>query len=130
MCTEAEFLDVIGTKPSEFSSLLSQLNYTNGPPPPPPFPGAKVINVNIVYRNLKSENSQDYAQKPQRNCMFMNSASVLVSEVLYMERCTISHLHCTDVAMCRLQIYCIQIECVLNLIFVLVKGVLFLKHFC
>ncbi len=25
------------------------------------------------YRNLKSENSQDYAQK--RNCMFMNSAS-------------------------------------------------------
>jgi hypothetical protein len=26
-------------------------------------------------RNLKSENSQDYAQKPQRNCMFMNSAS-------------------------------------------------------
>ncbi len=27
------------------------------------------------YRNLKSENSQDYAQKPQRNCMFRNSAS-------------------------------------------------------
>jgi hypothetical protein len=27
------------------------------------------------YRNLKSENSQDYAQKPQRNCMFMNSVS-------------------------------------------------------
>ncbi len=32
-------------------------------------------NVNIVYGNLKSENSQDYAQKPQRNCAFMNSAS-------------------------------------------------------
>jgi hypothetical protein len=32
-------------------------------------------NVHIVYRNLKSENSQDYAQKPQRNCTFMNSAS-------------------------------------------------------
>ncbi len=29
------------------------------------------------YTNLKSENSQDYAQKPQRNCTFMNSASVL-----------------------------------------------------
>jgi hypothetical protein len=28
------------------------------------------------YRNLKSEKSQDYAQKPQRNCMFMNSALV------------------------------------------------------
>ncbi len=28
------------------------------------------------YRNLKSENSQDYAQKTQRNSMFMKSASV------------------------------------------------------
>jgi hypothetical protein len=27
------------------------------------------------YRNLKSENSQDYAQKPEQNCTFMNSAS-------------------------------------------------------
>jgi hypothetical protein len=27
------------------------------------------------YRNLKFENSQDYAQKPQRNCTFMNSPS-------------------------------------------------------
>jgi hypothetical protein len=27
------------------------------------------------YRNLKSENSHDYAQKPQGNCIFMNSAS-------------------------------------------------------
>ncbi len=27
------------------------------------------------YRNLKSENSQDYAQKPQRKCTSMNSAS-------------------------------------------------------
>ncbi len=30
-----------------------------------------------IYGNLKSENSQDYAQKPQRNCTFTNSASVL-----------------------------------------------------
>ncbi len=28
------------------------------------------------YKNLKSEHSLDYAQKPQRNCTFMNSASV------------------------------------------------------
>ncbi len=28
------------------------------------------------YRNLKSENSEDYAQKPQQNCTLMNSASV------------------------------------------------------
>jgi hypothetical protein len=27
------------------------------------------------YRNLKSENSQDYAQKPQQNSTFINSAS-------------------------------------------------------
>ncbi len=29
------------------------------------------------YRNLMSENSQDYAQIPQRNCTFMSSASGL-----------------------------------------------------
>ncbi len=34
-----------------------------------------VCKVNIVYRNHKSDNSQDYAQKPQRNCTFMNSVS-------------------------------------------------------
>ncbi len=34
-----------------------------------------VYNVNIVNGNLKSENSQDYAQKPQINFTFMNSAS-------------------------------------------------------
>jgi hypothetical protein len=32
------------------------------------------------YRNLKSENSQDYAQKPQQNCTYMNFASVLFSK--------------------------------------------------
>jgi hypothetical protein len=26
------------------------------------------------YRNLESQNSQDYAQKPQQNCKFMNLA--------------------------------------------------------
>jgi hypothetical protein len=36
-----------------------------------------VCNVNIVYGNLKYENSQDYARKPQRNCAFMNSTLVL-----------------------------------------------------
>jgi hypothetical protein len=28
------------------------------------------------YRNLKSENTQDYDQKPKQNCTFINSASV------------------------------------------------------
>jgi hypothetical protein len=35
-------------------------------------------NINIVYRNFKSENSQDCAQKPQPNFTFTNSASILV----------------------------------------------------
>ncbi len=48
------------------------------PPPPPHSLGAKVVetcNVNIVCGKLKTENSQDYAQKPQQNCTFINSAS-------------------------------------------------------
>ncbi len=30
------------------------------------------------FKNLKSENSEDYAKRPQRNCTFMNSASASV----------------------------------------------------
>ncbi len=61
--------------------------------PPPPLPRSKsslklVCNVNIVYGNLKSENSQDYAQKPQRNFMFMNMASNLIYHFLFcLPRC-------------------------------------------
>jgi hypothetical protein len=76
---EAEFLDVIGTKvlrvPPCYSQspLLMDLTPT---PPPPSKSGLKLVcNVNIVYGNLKSENSQDFAQKPQQNCTFMNSTS-------------------------------------------------------
>jgi hypothetical protein len=50
---------------------------TNLLPPPLSKSGLKLVcNVNIVYGNLKSENTQDCAQKPQRSCKFMNSASV------------------------------------------------------
>jgi hypothetical protein len=48
------------------------------PPPPEQKWFEMVFNVKIVYGNLKSENSQDYAQKPQRNFTFMNSASGLL----------------------------------------------------
>jgi hypothetical protein len=34
------------------------------------------------YRNLKSDNAQDYTQKPQRNCTFVDSASVHCSLIL------------------------------------------------
>ncbi len=40
-------------------------------PPPPRKSGLKKHCI----RNLKSENSQEYAQKPQWNCTFMNLAS-------------------------------------------------------
>jgi hypothetical protein len=54
-------LDVIGTKVFRVFLLAS---------------GSKLVcNVKIVYRNLKPENFQDYAQKPQRKCTFKNSAS-------------------------------------------------------
>ncbi len=51
-----------GQKSLEFSSLLFTVTFTNGfySPPPPP---------------------QDYAQKPQRNCTFMNSASDYISSI-------------------------------------------------
>jgi hypothetical protein len=57
---EAEFLDVIGTKVFLLaiqSPLLT--DFTPLPPPPPPSKSdlKMVCNVNIVYGNLKSENS-------------------------------------------------------------------------
>jgi hypothetical protein len=49
---------------------------------PPPFSKSRlkklVCNVKIVYGNLKFENYQDYAQKPQQNCTLMKSASGLI----------------------------------------------------
>ncbi len=45
-----------------------------------------VGNVNIVYGNLMSENSEDYAQKPQQNNLFMNSASVLYPEPNHLQK--------------------------------------------
>ncbi len=78
---EAAFLDVIGTKVLRvflLANYLITVASTIGPPPPLPHSksGLKLVcNVNIVYGNLQSEDSQNYAQKPQRNCTFMNSAS-------------------------------------------------------
>jgi hypothetical protein len=71
---------------SNWNKSLKSVSPCSSQPPlptdftPSPTPLCKsdlklVCNVNIVYGNLKSETSQDYAQKPQRNCTFMNSAS-------------------------------------------------------
>jgi hypothetical protein len=43
------------------------------PPDRKPYP--LPFGLSNPYRNVKSENSQEYAQKPQQNCTFMNSAS-------------------------------------------------------
>ncbi len=40
---------------------------------------APPYGLRTPYRNLKSENSQDYTQKPQRKCNFMSLASDLCS---------------------------------------------------
>ncbi len=86
-CTEAEFLDVLRTK--VLRVFLLAIHSTNGvysiTSPSLSKNGLKLVcNVNIAYGNLKSENSQDYAQQPQRNCTFMNSTSgVTRRPVLY-----------------------------------------------
>jgi hypothetical protein len=81
---EAEFLDVIGTKIQEFSSLLFTVTSTNGFPHLP-LREQKWVKTGLLCkhctgklksenyqdyaqkRNRRSENSQDYAQKLQRN---------------------------------------------------------------
>jgi hypothetical protein len=77
----------------------SPLSSTNGFYPPPPSPSQSwlklVCKVNIVYGNLKSEHSQENAQKPQRNCTFMNSASELYSTVQMLLRCRLLDLGAT-----------------------------------
>ncbi len=62
--------------PSCYSqSPLANRFYSSSPPPQKS--GLKLVcSVNIVYGNLKSENSQDYAQKSQRNFTFMKLALV------------------------------------------------------
>ncbi len=70
---------------SNSRNLLQLLVYTvkekGGKPDRKPFP--LPYGLWNPYRNLKSEISQDYAQKPQRNCTVMNSASGIRSEADY-----------------------------------------------
>jgi hypothetical protein len=88
-CTEAEFLNEIQTKSLEFSSLLFTVPSTALPWDFYFFKLMQPITVSAVqllcivrerggeiwhclrnlYRNLKTENSQDYAHKPQRTVL-------------------------------------------------------------
>jgi hypothetical protein len=54
-------------------------------------PDGKPYPLPYGLRNLKSENSQDYAQKPQRNFTFMNSASASVDIFSGGLKCIIIH---------------------------------------
>jgi hypothetical protein len=56
------------------SVLLSTVKEKGGKPDRKPH--SLPYDLRNPHRNLKSENTQDFAQKPQRNCTFMNSASV------------------------------------------------------
>jgi hypothetical protein len=53
--------------------LTVSVKKKGGKPDRKPYPHP--YGIRNPYRNLKSENSQDYAQKPQRDCTFMNWAS-------------------------------------------------------
>jgi hypothetical protein len=62
---------------------------------PYPLPYSLIRNP---YRNLKSEKSQDYAQKPQRNRTFMNSATDVTKPRAHMrlvgsDDCMYFHMH-------------------------------------
>jgi hypothetical protein len=72
---EAEFLNVIETKAWKDFLLAIHSHFYERILLPPPALSKSGLYCNIVYGNHRSGNSQDYAQKPQRNCMFMNSAS-------------------------------------------------------
>jgi hypothetical protein len=77
----AEFLVVIGTKVSSLPFTdTSTICFSPPPPPRRQKRGLKLVcNVNSVCEDhIKPENSQDYAQKPQRNCTLLNSASACV----------------------------------------------------
>ncbi len=76
----SEFSSLLLTVPSTalpwdfyFFKLMQPLTEERGKTyrKPYPFP----YGLRNPYTNIKSENSQDYAQKPQLNCTFVNSVS-------------------------------------------------------
>ncbi len=67
------FLQTHGTSYNFFSSVTVHCKGERRKPDRKPYPFP--YGLKNPYRNLKSENSQDYAQKHQRNVTFMNSAS-------------------------------------------------------
>jgi hypothetical protein len=70
------YLQTHATSDSFYSSvtdLLYTVKEKGGKPDRKPY--TLPYGLRNPFRNLKAENSQDYAQKSKRNCTFMNSAS-------------------------------------------------------
>ncbi len=67
------FLQTHATSYNFYSSVIVHYKGEGGKPDRKPYP--LPYDLRNPDRNLKCENSQAYAQKPQRNCKFMNSAS-------------------------------------------------------
>jgi hypothetical protein len=67
------FLQAHATPYSFYNSVLYTVKEKGGKPDGKPH--LLPYDLTNSYRNLKSENPKDYAQKPQQNCTFMNSAS-------------------------------------------------------
>jgi hypothetical protein len=65
----------ISSNYSFYSALVYTVKEKGGKPDRKPHPLPYVLRN--PYRNLKSENSQDNAEKPQRNCTFMNSMQTM-----------------------------------------------------
>jgi hypothetical protein len=72
-CLRFLFVQTHATSYSFYSSLLYNVKKKWGKPDRKPHP--LPYGLRNPKKNLKSENSQDYAQKPQWHCTFMNSAS-------------------------------------------------------
>ncbi len=70
------FLQTYATSYSFWIQLLYPVKEKGEKPDKKPYP--LPYGLRNPYRNLKSENFQDYTQKPQRNYTFINSASVLL----------------------------------------------------
>ncbi len=90
--SEAEFLNVIGTKVCKsFPPCYSQSPLLTDDTPPPSPPSKSGLNhvcyVNIVYDNLKSENSQDYANEIVHSWIRLLEIKSVTSEILYLFIC-------------------------------------------
>ncbi len=71
------FLQTHATSYFFYSKITYTVKEQGGKPDRKPYPPPPYVLRN-PYRNLKSENSQDYTQKPQRNCTFINSFFVIM----------------------------------------------------